>query len=135
MFEKASAKHVVVIGDAPGKITAESKTIVKKANYAIVLCRADCKNEIKIDLSGAICCTTTFNLNRLIFCFTLSVDLPKNSAIATKDFWACTISRSCFSSSTVQGLTLHECFSLRRCNGKSQITVIKSNSWKLSGQL
>ncbi len=47
MFEEASVKHDVVIGDAPGKITDESKVIVKKANYAIILCRDDCKEEIK----------------------------------------------------------------------------------------
>jgi tRNA uridine 5-carbamoylmethylation protein Kti12 len=47
MFEEASAKHAVVIGDAPGKITDESKVIVKKANYAIILCRDDCIGEIK----------------------------------------------------------------------------------------
>jgi hypothetical protein len=47
MFEKASAKHAVVIGDAPGKISNESKAITKKANYAIILCREDCKEEIR----------------------------------------------------------------------------------------
>lgn len=46
MFEKASAKHAVVIGDAPGKISNESKAIVKKANCAIILCRDDCIEEI-----------------------------------------------------------------------------------------
>ena len=47
MFENASAKHAVVIGDAPGKISNESKAIAKKANYAIILCREDCKEEIE----------------------------------------------------------------------------------------
>ena len=47
MFEEASASHAVVIGDAPGKITDESKVIVKKANYAIILCRDDCLEEIR----------------------------------------------------------------------------------------
>ncbi len=47
LFEHASRKHFVAIGDAPGKITSESKTIAKKANYAIVLCRHDCKEKIK----------------------------------------------------------------------------------------
>jgi vacuolar-type H+-ATPase subunit F/Vma7 len=47
MFEEASAKHAVVIGDAPGKISNESKAIAKKANYAIILCRDDCKEEIR----------------------------------------------------------------------------------------
>lgn len=46
MFEKASTKHAVVIGDAPGKISNESKAIAKKTNYAIILCRDDCKEEI-----------------------------------------------------------------------------------------
>ena len=46
LFEEASTKHAVVIGDAPGKITGESKTIAQKADYAIILCREDCKNEI-----------------------------------------------------------------------------------------
>jgi hypothetical protein len=46
LFEEASSKHAVVIGDAPGKITSETTTIVKKANYAIILCREDCVQEI-----------------------------------------------------------------------------------------
>ena len=46
LFEEASSKHVVVIGDAPGKITPESTTIAQKAHYAIILCREDCANEI-----------------------------------------------------------------------------------------
>jgi hypothetical protein len=46
LFEEASCKHVVVIGDAPGKITPESETIARKAHYAIILCREDCANEI-----------------------------------------------------------------------------------------
>jgi len=46
IFEEASTRHVVVIGDAPGKITDESKMIAKKANCAIILCREDCKDEI-----------------------------------------------------------------------------------------
>ncbi len=47
LFEFTSTKHAIVIGDAPGKITPESKTIAKKANYAIVLCRDDCRGEIR----------------------------------------------------------------------------------------
>lgn len=47
IFETASANHEVVIGDAPGKITAESEKICRKANYAIILCREDLKEEIK----------------------------------------------------------------------------------------
>ncbi len=47
IFEEASTKHAVVIGDAPGKITDESRVIVKKANYAIILCREDCKEGVK----------------------------------------------------------------------------------------
>ncbi len=47
LFEVTSTKHAIVIGDAPGKITSESRTIAKKANYAIVLCRDDCRGEIK----------------------------------------------------------------------------------------
>ena len=43
----ASEKHEVVIGDAPGKITAESKEIAKHATHAIILCREDCAAEIK----------------------------------------------------------------------------------------
>jgi hypothetical protein len=35
----ASEKHEVVIGDAPGKITAESKEIAKHATHAMILCR------------------------------------------------------------------------------------------------
>lgn len=46
LFEEASTKHSIVIGDAPGKITAESKTIAEKANYAIILCREDYRVEI-----------------------------------------------------------------------------------------
>lgn len=46
LFEQASTRHALVIGDAPGKVTAESKTIAKKANYAIILCREDCRGEI-----------------------------------------------------------------------------------------
>ncbi len=46
LFEEASSKHAVVIGDAPGKITPMSKTIAQKAHYAIILCREDCLNEI-----------------------------------------------------------------------------------------
>ncbi len=46
LFEEASSKHAVVIGDAPGKITPESETIARKAHYAIILCREDCANEI-----------------------------------------------------------------------------------------
>lgn len=41
MFVEASTKHAVVIGDAPGKITDESRTIAEKADYAIILCRDD----------------------------------------------------------------------------------------------
>ena len=37
----------MVIGDAPGKITAESEKIAKKANYALILCRDDRKEEIE----------------------------------------------------------------------------------------
>ena len=40
-FEGAIKGHAVVIGDAPGKITAESEKIAKKANYALILCRVD----------------------------------------------------------------------------------------------
>jgi hypothetical protein len=47
IFEEASTKHVVVIGDSPGRITNETKTIAKKTNYAIILCRNDCRGEIK----------------------------------------------------------------------------------------
>lgn len=47
IFMKASEKHAVVIGDAPGKITAESKEIAKNATHAIILCREDCVSEIK----------------------------------------------------------------------------------------
>jgi hypothetical protein len=47
LFEEASTKHALVIGDAPGKITDESKTITEKAHYAIILCRIDSKNQIK----------------------------------------------------------------------------------------
>jgi AAA15 family ATPase/GTPase len=31
LFEETSTKHALVIGDAPGKITSESKTIAEKA--------------------------------------------------------------------------------------------------------
>lgn len=47
LFEEASTRHAIVIGDAPGKITAESKVIAEKANYAIILCRVDLRDEIK----------------------------------------------------------------------------------------
>ena len=46
LFEEAAAKHALVIGDAPGKISSELGKIAKKANYAIILCRDDCKAEI-----------------------------------------------------------------------------------------
>jgi hypothetical protein len=47
IFMKTSEKYAVVIGDAPGKITAESKEIVKNATHGIILCREDCVAEIK----------------------------------------------------------------------------------------
>ena len=46
-FEEASKNHAVVIGDAPGKITRESEKIARKANYALILCREDRKEEIE----------------------------------------------------------------------------------------
>ncbi len=46
-FEDASKRHAVVIGDAPGKITAESEKIAGRANYALILCREDRKEEIE----------------------------------------------------------------------------------------
>lgn len=46
-FERASKGHAVVIGDAPGKITAESEKIAKRANYALILCRDDRRKEIR----------------------------------------------------------------------------------------
>ncbi len=46
-FEDASKKHAVVIGDAPGKITSESEKIARKANYALIICREDRKEEIE----------------------------------------------------------------------------------------
>ncbi len=46
LFEKASAKHAVVIGEAPGKITDISKRIAQKADYAIILCRDDHRGEM-----------------------------------------------------------------------------------------
>jgi len=62
LFEKASDKYAVVIGDAPGKITSEATTIAKKAHYAIILCREDCKDEFNnwrrffVDLNIPIIC-------------------------------------------------------------------------------
>lgn len=47
IFEEASVRHAVVIGDAPGKISAESEKIARKANYALILCREDRKEEIE----------------------------------------------------------------------------------------
>jgi len=46
-FKEASKKHSVVIGDAPGKITNESRKIAQQANNAIILCRADSINQKK----------------------------------------------------------------------------------------
>ena len=46
IFEAASIKHDVVIGDAPGKITEVSRTIAKKAHNAIILCREDAVDEV-----------------------------------------------------------------------------------------
>jgi len=40
-FKEASKRHSVVIGDAPGKISNESRKIAQQANNAIILCRAD----------------------------------------------------------------------------------------------
>jgi len=36
-----------VIGDAPGKITDESRIIVQQASHGIILCRDDCTDEIE----------------------------------------------------------------------------------------
>jgi len=47
LFEESSKYHAVVIGDAPGKITAESEKIAKKAHFALILCRDDQKEEIE----------------------------------------------------------------------------------------
>jgi MinD-like ATPase involved in chromosome partitioning or flagellar assembly len=46
IFLKASEKHTVVIGDAPGKISAESEEIAKAATHGIILCREDSTAEI-----------------------------------------------------------------------------------------
>ena len=47
LFEESSKSHAVMIGDAPGKITAESEKIAKKAHFALILCRDDRKEEIR----------------------------------------------------------------------------------------
>lgn len=46
-FKEASKKHHVVIGDAPGKITDESRIIAQQASHGMILCRDDCTDEIK----------------------------------------------------------------------------------------
>lgn len=46
-FREASKKHHVVIGDAPGKITDESRIIAQQASHGIILCRDDCTDEIE----------------------------------------------------------------------------------------
>lgn len=69
LFEEASTRHAIVIGDAPGKITSESKTIAEKANYAIILCREDCIDEIKnwqrlfMELQLPVICIAVSKLN------------------------------------------------------------------------
>ena len=45
-FEKSSRKHSVVLGDAPGGISDQSRIIAKKATHAIILCREDRKDEV-----------------------------------------------------------------------------------------
>jgi hypothetical protein len=40
-FVKASNKHDVVVGDAPGGLSSESEVILKEATHAIILCRED----------------------------------------------------------------------------------------------
>jgi molybdopterin-guanine dinucleotide biosynthesis protein len=47
IFQQASNKHAVVIGDSPGKITDQSKKIASQAHYALILCRNDSIAEIK----------------------------------------------------------------------------------------
>jgi len=47
LFVDASQKYKVVIGDAPGKITPESRRIIQEATCGIVLCREDCIREME----------------------------------------------------------------------------------------
>jgi hypothetical protein len=51
LFEEASTVHRVVISDAPGRISDESKIIAEMAGYAIVSCREDSKGEVENWLS------------------------------------------------------------------------------------
>ncbi len=45
-FKNLLNEHLIVIGDAPGGISKESKLILKKAKYGIILCRDDQSNKI-----------------------------------------------------------------------------------------
>lgn len=46
VFEDASVEHDVVLGDAPGKISADWKIIYEAASHAIIVCRSDKIEEV-----------------------------------------------------------------------------------------
>lgn len=45
-FEKASKYHEVIIGDAPGGISEQTKRIYRTASHGIIVCREDKKEEL-----------------------------------------------------------------------------------------
>lgn len=46
-FKSASAKHTVIMGDAPGGISDTSRIIFRAATHAIIVCREDRANDIR----------------------------------------------------------------------------------------
>lgn len=46
-FKDASKEHDVIVGDAPGGISKESKQICKAATHGIIVCRDDKTDQIK----------------------------------------------------------------------------------------
>jgi signal recognition particle GTPase len=46
-FKSASNKHDIVIGDAPGRISKESKLLCRIATHGIIICREDESSEIE----------------------------------------------------------------------------------------
>lgn len=46
-FKDASKEHDVIVGDAPGGISEESKQICKAATHGIIVCRDDKTDQIK----------------------------------------------------------------------------------------
>jgi len=47
-FKDASKEHDVIVGDAPGGISEESKQICKAATHGIIVCRDDNTDQIRV---------------------------------------------------------------------------------------